>query len=193
MAGLSQGSEAAVAASPKPAVAASPEDLASLRVSQPLKLSNVPLKWIRDSCEDPRGTPTTDCVVLSKGSEPAVAASQKVKAKRAKYIKQYMKQYDVKPDVKAKKAEYMKQYRARPEVKAKRAKYIKQCMKQYNVMPDVKAKRAKYINQTAHYCPGFKEAQRQQPAVAGERSTGFKTDAKTATRGGGGSKTATHP
>ena len=75
MAGLSQGSEAAVAASPKPAVAASPEDLASLRVSQPLKLSNVPLKWIRDSCEDPRGTPTTDCVVLFQGSEPAVAAS----------------------------------------------------------------------------------------------------------------------
>ena len=128
MAGLSQGSEAAVAASPKPAVAASPEDLASLRVSQPLKLSNVPLKWIRDSCEDPRGTPTTDCVVLSQGSEPAVAASQKVKAKRAKYIKQ--------------------------------------CMKQYNVM---------------------------HQAVAGERSMGFKTDAKTATRGGGGSKTATHP
>ena len=31
MAGLSQGSEAAVAASPKPAVAGSPEDLASLR------------------------------------------------------------------------------------------------------------------------------------------------------------------
>ena len=58
-------------------------------------------------------------------------------------------------------AEYMKQYRARPEVKAKRAKYIKQCMKQYNVM---------------------------HQAVAGERSTGFKTDAKTATRGGGGSK-----
>ena len=87
----------------------------------------------------------------------------------------------------------MKQYRARPEVKAKRAKYIKQCMKQYNVMPDVKAKRAKYIKQIAHYCPGFKESQRQQPAVAGERSTGFKTDAKTATRGGGGSKTATHP
>ena len=126
MAGLSQGSEPAVAASPKPAVAGSPEDLASLRVSQPLKLSNVPLKWIRDSCEDPRGTPTTDCVVLSQGSEPAVAASQKVKAKRAKY---------------------MKQYRARPEVKAQRAKYIKQCMKQYNVMPDVKAKRAKYIKQ----------------------------------------------
>ena len=63
-------------------------------------------------------------------------------------------------------AEYMKQYRARPEVKAKRAKYIKQCMKQYNVM---------------------------HQAVAGERSTGFKIDAKTATRGGGGSKTATHP
>ena len=44
------------------------------------------------------------------------------------------------------------------------------------------------MKQTAHYCPGFKKSQRQQPAVAGERSTGFKTDAKTATRGGGGSK-----
>ena len=77
MAGLSQGSEAAVAASPKPAVAASPEDLGSLRVSQPFKLNNVALKWIRDSCEDPRGTPTTDCVVLSQGSEPAVAESPK--------------------------------------------------------------------------------------------------------------------
>ena len=77
MAGLPQGSEPAVAASPTPAVAASPEDLASLRVSQPIKLSNVPLKWIRDSCEDPRGTPTTDCVVLSPGSEPAVAGSRR--------------------------------------------------------------------------------------------------------------------
>ena len=71
MAGLSEGSEAAVAASPKPAVAASPEDLGSLRVSQPFKLNNVALKWIRDSCEDPRGNPTTDCVVLSQGSERA--------------------------------------------------------------------------------------------------------------------------
>ena len=114
MAGLSQGSEPAVAASPKTAVAASPEDLASLRVSQPLKLSNVPLKWIRDSCEDPRGTPTTDCVVLSQGSEPAVAASHWTKAKRA---------------------EYYKQYTARPEVKAKRAKYMKQYMKQYMTSP----------------------------------------------------------
>ena len=83
----------------------------------------------------------------------------------------------------------MKQYMAKPDVKAKKAEY----MKQYNARPEVKAKRAKYIKQTAHYCPGFKESQRQQPAVAGERSTGFKTDAKTATRGGGGSKTATHP
>ena len=131
MAGLSQGSEAAVAASPKPAVAVSPEDLASLRVSQPLKLSNVPLKWIRDSCEDPRGTPTTDCVVLSQGSEPAVAASQNPRWRRPPM-----------PDVKAKKAEYMRQYSARPEVKSKRSQYIKQYMKQYNVMPDVKAKKA---------------------------------------------------
>ena len=84
-------------------------------------------------------------------------------------------------------AEYMKQFRARPEVKAKRAKYIKQCMKQYNVMPDVKAKRAKYIKQC------MKQYNVMHQAVAGERSTGFKTDAKTATRGGGGSKTATHP
>ena len=65
MAGLSQGSEPAVAASPKPAVAASPEDLASLRVSQPFKLYNVALKLIRDSYEDPPGNPTTDCVDLT--------------------------------------------------------------------------------------------------------------------------------
>ena len=119
MAGLSQGSEAAVAASPKPAVAASPEDLASLRVSQPLKLSNVPLKWIREAVRRQR------------------------------------------PEVKAKRAEYNKQYRARPEVKAKRAKYMKQYMKQYNAKPEYKAKKAENM--------------------------------KTATRGGGGSKTATHP
>ena len=68
MAGLSQGSEAAVAASPKPAVAASPEDLASLRVSQPLKLSNVPLKWIRDSCEDP-GSHRGEAIVAAVAAE----------------------------------------------------------------------------------------------------------------------------
>ena len=111
MAGLSQGSEPAVAASPEPAVAGSPEDLASLRVSQPLKQHmeqyiRDPMNLIRDSCEDPRGTPTTDCVVLSQGSEPAVAASQKKKAKMA----EYSKQYDARPEVKSKRAEYMKQY-----------------------------------------------------------------------------------
>ena len=68
MAGLSQGSEAAVAASPKPAVAVSPEDLASLRVSQPLKLSNVPLKWIRDSCEDP-GSHRGEAIVAAVAAE----------------------------------------------------------------------------------------------------------------------------
>ena len=49
----------------EPAVAASMEDLASLRVSQPFKLNNVALEWIRDSHEDPPGHPTTDCVDLT--------------------------------------------------------------------------------------------------------------------------------
>ena len=82
MAGLSQGSEPAVAASPKPAVAGSPEDLASLRVSQPLKLSNVPLKWIREA---------------ERRQRP------QVKAKRAEWKKTYM----ARPEVEAKRAEHM--------------------------------------------------------------------------------------
>ena len=49
----------------QPAVAASPEDLASLRVSQSFKLNNVALEWVRDSHEDPPGNPTTDCVDLT--------------------------------------------------------------------------------------------------------------------------------
>ena len=49
----------------EPAVAVSPDDLARLRVSQPFKLNNVALKWIRDSHEHPPGHPTTDCVDLT--------------------------------------------------------------------------------------------------------------------------------
>ena len=52
-------------AGPEPAVAASPEDLARMSVSQPFRLNNVALKWIRDSHENPPGTPTTDCVDLT--------------------------------------------------------------------------------------------------------------------------------
>ena len=102
--------------------------MASLRVSQLLKLS----------CEDPRSTPTTDCVVLSQGSEPAVAASRWRKAKMAEYMKQYMQ---------------------RPEVKAERAKRARA---QYRACQYRAAEKAEYMKQTA-------------------------------TRGGGGSKTATHP
>ena len=47
------------------AVAALPQDLARLRVTQPFKLNNVALKWIRDSNENPPGTPTIDCVDLT--------------------------------------------------------------------------------------------------------------------------------
>jgi hypothetical protein len=72
MAGQSEGPEPAVAASmagqsegPEPAVAASPEDLARVRVTQPFMLNNVALKWIRDSHENPPGSPTTDCVDLT--------------------------------------------------------------------------------------------------------------------------------
>ena len=56
---------AAHSGGPEPAVAASPEDLARLHVSQPFRLNNVALKWIRDSNENPPGTPTTDCVDLT--------------------------------------------------------------------------------------------------------------------------------
>ena len=57
---------AAVAASPDgSAMAASPEDLASLRVNQPFKLNNIALKWNRVSHEDPPGNPTTNCVDLT--------------------------------------------------------------------------------------------------------------------------------
>ena len=56
---------AAHSGGPEPAVAASPEDLARLHVSQPFRLNNVALKWIRDSNEEPPGAPTTDCVDLT--------------------------------------------------------------------------------------------------------------------------------
>ena len=63
------GPVAAVAASAEAAVAATAADLAQLHVSQPFRLNNVALKWIRDSHEDPPGHPTTDCVDLT-GSDP---------------------------------------------------------------------------------------------------------------------------
>lgn len=51
------------------AVAASPHDLENMRVTQPFKLNNVALKWIRDTHEDPPGNPTTDRVDLTS-SDP---------------------------------------------------------------------------------------------------------------------------
>ena len=56
---------AALDGAPGAAVAASAEDLARLRVTQPFKLNNVALKYIRDSNENPRGVPTTDRVDLT--------------------------------------------------------------------------------------------------------------------------------
>ena len=53
----SQGSQAAVAAPP--------EDLANLHVSQPFQRNNVALTLIRESLEDRPGNPTTDCVDLT--------------------------------------------------------------------------------------------------------------------------------
>ena len=47
------------------AVAATPEDLATLPVSQPFWLNNVALKWIRDLHENPPGNPITNCVDLT--------------------------------------------------------------------------------------------------------------------------------
>ena len=108
--------------------------MASLRVSQPLMLSNVPLKWIREA---------------ERRQRP------QVKAKRAEYYKQYQ----ARPEVKARRAEYMKQYMQRPEVKAERAKRARA---QYRACQYRAAEKAEYMKQTA-------------------------------TRGGGGSKTATHP
>ena len=69
MIALPDGPVAAVAASAEAAVAATAADLAQLHVSQPFRLNNVALKWIRDSHEDPPGHPTTDCVDLT-GSDP---------------------------------------------------------------------------------------------------------------------------
>ena len=47
------------------AVAASRADLDALRATQPFKLNNTALKWIRDTSEDPPGFPTTWCVDLT--------------------------------------------------------------------------------------------------------------------------------
>ena len=56
---------AALGGAPGAAVAASAEDLARLRVTQPFKLNNIALKYIRDSSEKPRGVPTTERVDLT--------------------------------------------------------------------------------------------------------------------------------
>ena len=63
------GTHAAVAAhgdGTHAAVAAHPNALAEMRVTQPFKLNNVALKWIRDQNEKPRGFPTTSCVDLTE-------------------------------------------------------------------------------------------------------------------------------
>ena len=64
----SSGPEAAVAAlsaRAEAAVAATPEQLAKVKVTQPFKLNNVALKWIRDKHEQPPGTPIRECVDLT--------------------------------------------------------------------------------------------------------------------------------
>ena len=50
---------------PETAVAASPDDLARLSVSQLFRLNSAALKWIRDGHENPPGVPTTDGVDLT--------------------------------------------------------------------------------------------------------------------------------
>ena len=62
--------------------------------------------------------------------------------------------------------------------KAKRAEYYKQ----YTARPEVKAKRAKYMKQ-------YMKQYNAKPEYKAKKAE-YK---KTATRGGGGSKTATHP
>ena len=47
------------------AVAATREDLDALPVTQPFKLNNTALKWLRDTSENPPGFPTTRCVDIT--------------------------------------------------------------------------------------------------------------------------------
>ena len=56
---------AALDGGPGAAVALSAKDLARVRVTQPLKLNNIALKYIRDSNENPPGHPTTHRVDLT--------------------------------------------------------------------------------------------------------------------------------
>ena len=62
---------------PQAAVAATPEDLAQLRVVQSFQLNNVALKWFRDSHENPPGKPTTDCVDLTKSDPMQIGVIEK--------------------------------------------------------------------------------------------------------------------
>ena len=74
------GPQAAVAvdsAGPEAAVAASPEDLARVKVTQPWSLNNVALKWIRDLCENPPGTPTRPRVNLTRFDTLPIGVIQK--------------------------------------------------------------------------------------------------------------------
>ena len=61
------GAQAAVAAGggAGAAVAATREDLDALPVTQPFKLNNTALKWLRDTSENPPGFPTTRCVDIT--------------------------------------------------------------------------------------------------------------------------------
>ena len=59
----------AVAAQDEAAVAASPEDLAAIRVTPASKMNSVALKWLRDTNELPPGHPTTQEVDLTN-SDP---------------------------------------------------------------------------------------------------------------------------
>ena len=57
---------AAQNASHPAAVAASPSEIATHTVTQPFRLNNVALKWIRDTHEDPPGFPSVERVELTE-------------------------------------------------------------------------------------------------------------------------------
>ena len=59
------------------AVAATPAELAQVRVAQPFSMNSVALKWIRDSHENPPGKPTTLCVDLTNTDPMQIGVIQK--------------------------------------------------------------------------------------------------------------------
>ena len=69
------------------------------------------------------------------------ALKAKLSALRAQKRREYMREYQQRPEVREKRREYVREYLERPEVREKRREYQREYMREYWKRPEVKLRR----------------------------------------------------